>query len=309
MINMKELIFVGNIKTPYIEYAPQQVIDDDGDFYIQIYNEYKSALLGLDSFNYIYVLYYMDRLKIDLEKVIKPSWSDYKRVGLFASRTQNRPNPIGLSVVKINKLKGNKIYISAIDALDNTPVLDIKPYIKEIDLKADANNGWINIDKLTILSITEKNGLKSIDTVILYTDGACSGNPGPGGYAALLIQGENKSEITGYEAETTNNRMELKAVIEGLKKIKNCNNVKLYSDSNYVLQGLSKWLRVWKEKGWKTSNKKNVKNIDLWQELDDLIQGFNIEYIKVKGHSDNEYNNRVDYLAKKQIELNNKNCT
>ncbi|NLM98202.1 MAG: ribonuclease HI [Halanaerobiaceae bacterium] len=139
---------------------------------------------------------------------------------------------------------------------------------------------------------------------LLYTDGACSGNPGPGAYAAIIIQDGNESVISGYEAETTNNRMELKAVIEGLKKIPEGSKVYLYSDSNYVLQGLEEWIKGWKEKDWKTTANKKVKNQDLWKELDVLISKYELEYVKIKGHSGDEYNERADSLARKELEKN-----
>ncbi|WP_459168937.1 ribonuclease HI [Natronospora cellulosivora (SeqCode)] len=140
--------------------------------------------------------------------------------------------------------------------------------------------------------------------VILYTDGACSGNPGPGGYAALIIKDNQEYEISGYEPMTTNNRMEMMAVIEGLKEIKAGTEVKLVSDSNYVLKGLKEWIPSWKKRNWKTASNKNVKNKDLWIELDILTNNYKMEYIKVKGHSGHEYNDRVDFLAREQIENN-----
>ncbi len=135
----------------------------------------------------------------------------------------------------------------------------------------------------------------------IYTDGSCSGNPGPGGYAALLLHDDKEIPVTGYVPETTNNRMELKAVIEALKEVPVPKKIKLYSDSSYVLNGLSDWLENWKKKGWKTSSNKPVSNQDLWQELDILIDSREIEYIKVEGHSGDHYNEQVDTLAREEI--------
>ncbi len=133
--------------------------------------------------------------------------------------------------------------------------------------------------------------------VTIYTDGACSGNPGPGGWAALLMFGELKKEISGGEAATTNNRMELLATIMALKHLKEPCEVKLYTDSKYVLQGFTEWLPGWIRKGWKTADKKPVKNVDLWQALVDCSSPHHIEWLWVKGHSGDTHNDRVDELA------------
>jgi ribonuclease HI len=134
--------------------------------------------------------------------------------------------------------------------------------------------------------------------VEIYTDGACSGNPGKGGFASILIYKGVEKVISGSEALTTNNRMELIAVIKGLKALKEPCEVDLYSDSAYVINAINEnWLNDWKNNNWKTSNKKSVKNIELWQELDQLIKVHKVKFIKVKGHSDNEYNNRCDKIA------------
>ena len=134
--------------------------------------------------------------------------------------------------------------------------------------------------------------------VTIYTDGACSGNPGPGGYAAILMFEDNKKEIFGAEKDTTNNRMELRAAIEGLKALKRPCNVTLYSDSAYLVNAYnSNWVEGWKKKGWRNSSGEQVKNIDLWQELETLRSIHDITFVKVKGHADNEFNNRCDELA------------
>ncbi len=138
--------------------------------------------------------------------------------------------------------------------------------------------------------------------VIIYTDGACSGNPGPGGYGAILMCNDKKKEISGGEKNTTNNKMELLAAVEALKLLKMPCEVDLYSDSAYLINCFNNnWLESWKKNGWKNSKKESVKNIDLWQELDKLNQIHKITWIKVKGHADNEYNNRCDYLARSEI--------
>ena len=137
-----------------------------------------------------------------------------------------------------------------------------------------------------------------INEVTIYTDGACSGNPGPGGWASILMAGGAKKELSGGEANTTNNRMELIAAISALKCLNRPCLVNLYSDSAYLINGFTAgWLVSWKRNGWKNSSKQTVSNMDLWQELDRLSGVHKITWIKVKGHADNEYNNRCDKLA------------
>ena len=138
--------------------------------------------------------------------------------------------------------------------------------------------------------------------VLIYTDGACSGNPGPGGWGAILFYEENKKEICGNSLNTTNNIMELTAVIEALKLLKFECEVELYSDSAYVVNAFDKgWIYNWRKNNWKTSGKDDVKNKELWEELYRLTQIHNVKFIKVKGHSDNEFNNRCDELATNAI--------
>lgn len=138
-----------------------------------------------------------------------------------------------------------------------------------------------------------------MDEVIIYTDGACSGNPGPGGWGAILIYENLKKEISGGNAITTNNIMELSAVIEALKLLKHPCEVKIHSDSAYVVNAFNqKWIYGWIKNNWKTSDKKDVKNKELWQELYNLTKIHNITFIKVKGHSNNDLNNRCDELAR-----------
>ena len=134
--------------------------------------------------------------------------------------------------------------------------------------------------------------------VTLYTDGACSGNPGPGGWGAILIYNEFKKEMSGGERETTNNKMELTAAIQGLSALKEPCSVKLYSDSKYLIDGITKgWARSWRDKGWKKSDGKPALNVDLWQKILELDDYHEIEYIWVKGHAGNPYNERCDRLA------------
>ena len=144
-----------------------------------------------------------------------------------------------------------------------------------------------------------------MEEITIYTDGACSGNPGPGGWGAVLMFGDYKKEISGSNKETTNNIMELTAVIEALRLVKYPCKIKLYSDSAYVINGfLQGWIYNWVKKGWKTADNKPVKNKELWEELYNFTKIHEIEFIKVKGHSDNEYNNRCDELARSAIENN-----
>ena len=137
---------------------------------------------------------------------------------------------------------------------------------------------------------------------IIYTDGACIGNPGKGGWAAIIIEPTGEREIVGFEKSTTNNRMELKAVIEALKEIEINSQISLFSDSKYVIDGVTKWINNWKINDWKTSNKKEIKNLDLWMDLDKLTSKFKITWNWVKAHSTNEYNNKVDRLARNEAE-------
>ena len=137
--------------------------------------------------------------------------------------------------------------------------------------------------------------------IYIYTDGACKGNPGPGGWGALLKYKEHKKEINGFLKDTTNNIMELTAVIESLLIIKQKSDITIITDSNYVKDGITKWIANWKNKGWKTSNKKPVKNKDLWKKLDDLSNNHNIKWEWVRGHTGNPGNERADQLANEAI--------
>ena len=132
----------------------------------------------------------------------------------------------------------------------------------------------------------------------IYTDGACSGNPGPGGWGVVLLYQGNKKELAGYQPETTNNRMELFAAIQGLAALREPCEVTLYSDSSYLINAFEKhWLDNWQRNGWKTSSKSPVENQDLWKLLLLHVKNHRVRFVKVKGHSDNAYNNRCDELA------------
>ena len=131
----------------------------------------------------------------------------------------------------------------------------------------------------------------------IYTDGACSGNPGKGGWAAIILDGKNQSSISGSENKTTNNRMELMAPIMALKKIKIKSEIIIYTDSRYVKDGITEWIKKWKLNNWKSSNKKPVKNKDLWVRLDDSCKKHKVNWKWVKAHANNELNNQVDELA------------
>jgi ribonuclease HI len=138
--------------------------------------------------------------------------------------------------------------------------------------------------------------------VIIYTDGACSGNPGNGGWGAILRYGEHEKEISGFEQNTTNNQMELRAAIEALRCLKEPCKVELFSDSAYLVNAFTKgWITNWKKNGWHTSGKEEVRNIELWKQLDKYAGIHRITWNKVKGHSDNEFNNRCDKLATGEI--------
>jgi ribonuclease HI len=135
--------------------------------------------------------------------------------------------------------------------------------------------------------------------VIIFTDGACRGNPGPGGWGALLMSGENRKEICGGELATTNNRMELMAAIQALEALNKPCKVELHTDSQYVRTGITEWLRGWKARGWKTADKKPVKNDDLWKRLDEARARHDVDWRWVKGHNGHEFNERADALARK----------
>lgn len=131
----------------------------------------------------------------------------------------------------------------------------------------------------------------------MWTDGACSGNPGPGGWGCILRYREREKELSGGAAETTNNRMEMTAVIEGLKQLKEPCRIRLSTDSKYVMEGVTRWLTGWQERGWRKADKKPVLNVDLWQEMADLLSRHTVEWVWVKGHAGHPENERADALA------------
>ena len=137
--------------------------------------------------------------------------------------------------------------------------------------------------------------------VVIFTDGACSGNPGPGGWGALLRYGDTEKELSGGELETTNNRMEMMAAIRALESLKRPVQVELYTDSVYVRDGITKWIQGWRARGWKTANKKPVKNVDLWQRLENAMGSHSIDWQWVKGHAGHVDNELVDELARNAI--------
>ena len=139
-------------------------------------------------------------------------------------------------------------------------------------------------------------------SITIYTDGACRGNPGPGGWGALLKYGEKEKEIFGGEKMTTNNRMELLATIKGLESLKRSSRINMVTDSKYVLRGITEWLPNWKRRGWITASKKPVKNDDLWKRLDALVQSHEIEWKWVRGHTGHSGNERADQLANQGID-------
>ena len=149
---------------------------------------------------------------------------------------------------------------------------------------------------------SKQSNVKKVE-VEIYTDGACRGNPGPGGWAALLRTGKNELMVNGAEPDSTNNRMELRAAIEGLATLKRSSVVSITTDSQYVKQGVLSWVEKWKLNGWKTASRKDVKNKDLWQELDELNNMHQVSWYWVKGHSGHAENERVDQAANLAIDL------
>jgi len=138
--------------------------------------------------------------------------------------------------------------------------------------------------------------------VVIFTDGACSGNPGPGGWGAVLMYGDKEKELCGGEADTTNNRMELMAAIQALETLKRPCKVELHTDSQYVKNGITEWMRGWKLRGWKTADKKPVKNEDLWRRLDEARLRHEVDWRWVRGHNGHELNERADALARKGLQ-------
>jgi ribonuclease HI len=140
--------------------------------------------------------------------------------------------------------------------------------------------------------------MPALPKVVIHTDGACSGNPGPGGWGAILESGPHRKEIKGGESMTTNNRMELTAAIEALEALKGPSDIDLYTDSNYMRGGITSWIKSWKKNGWKTADKKPVKNVELWQRLEDAAARHTVRWHWVKGHVGHDDNERADELAR-----------
>ncbi|BBP04554.1 ribonuclease H [Sulfuriferula plumbiphila] len=140
-----------------------------------------------------------------------------------------------------------------------------------------------------------------LPVINIYSDGACKGNPGVGGWGALLVSGEHRKELVGGERLTTNNRMELTAVIEALQSLKRSSRVCIHTDSQYVLKGITEWLPNWKRRGWRTSANTPVKNVDLWQRLDELVSQHQVDWLWVKGHNGHPGNERADALANQGV--------
>lgn len=135
------------------------------------------------------------------------------------------------------------------------------------------------------------------NAVVVYTDGACSGNPGPGGWGCVLLYNGHRRELSGGDADTTNNRMEMMAVIRALESLKRSCSVMIFTDSVYVMKGITEWMEQWKKRGWKTAAKKPVKNVELWQRLEQAVSGHDVDWTWVKGHSGVPENERADELA------------
>jgi len=146
------------------------------------------------------------------------------------------------------------------------------------------------------------------DVITIYTDGACSGNPGPGGWGAILMARAHRKELKGGASETTNNKMELFAAISALEALKKPSRVALHTDSTYVMKGISEWIHNWKKRGWKTASKKPVKNVDLWQRLDEARNRHDVSWHWVKGHAGHPENERADELAREGMAEHDDGC-
>jgi len=155
----------------------------------------------------------------------------------------------------------------------------------------------------TAKSVSKGTDKSADNAVIVFADGACKGNPGPGGWGAILRTGAHEREICGGERATTNNRMELTAVIRALEALKRHCRVKVYTDSQYVQKGISEWVAQWKRRGWRTADKKPVKNEDLWRQLDELAQQHKVEWHWVRGHAGHVENERADALANRGVQM------
>ena len=249
----------------------------------------------------------------DIENLLVADvFNDYKKITIFGA--------IKIGFVS-NELKDFlEVYIEAKQQKSQIFIIFVENYVENAKIAID----WVNYLKLQfglnisvsaevsrenfaddiefIFKSRQENKSNADNNVEIYTDGACSGNPGAGGWGAILFHGDYKKEISGFDPETTNNKMEITAVIKALELLKAPCNVELYSDSAYVVNAIKLgWLENWKSNGWIGSDKKPVKNIEYWKRLDELMQIHNVNFNKVKGHADNEFNNRCDELATGEI--------
>lgn len=248
----------------------------------------------------------------NIEDYLKLDFSNTEKI-IFVSRLNLDFFPAKfiemLSYLKLNNLTNIKIEVILVEGLFNNSKMAVE-WLNELNSKGFNIKLIAEIDtedfKAKINSLINKNAFEQKkeqnNEVTIYTDGACSGNPGAGGWGAVLIGAGKQKEISGFDPLTTNNQMELTAVIKALELLKVSCNVKLYSDSAYVVNAINQnWLFNWKNNNWLGADKKPVKNIELWQKLDNLLNKHSVEFIKVKGHADNELNNRCDKLATGEI--------
>ena len=248
----------------------------------------------------------------NIEDYLKVDFSNTQKI-VFVSRLNLDFFPAKfiemLSYLKLNNLTNIKIEVILVEGLiDNSKMavewlneLNNKGFNIKLIAELDAEDFKAKINNLISMNTFEQKKEQN-NEVTIYTDGACSGNPGAGGWGAVLIGAGKQKEISGFDPLTTNNQMELTAVIKALELLKVSCNVKLYSDSAYVVNAINQnWLFNWKNNNWLGADKKPVKNIELWQKLDNLLNKHSVEFIKVKGHADNELNNRCDKLATGEI--------
>lgn len=248
----------------------------------------------------------------NIEDYLKLDFSNTEKI-VFVSRLNLDFFPAKfiemLSYLKLNNLTNIKIEVILVEGLiDNSKMavewlneLNNKGFNIKLIAELDSEDFKAKINNLISMNTFEQKKEQN-NEVTIYTDGACSGNPGAGGWGAVLIGAGKQKEISGFDPLTTNNQMELTAVIKALELLKVSCNVKLYSDSAYVVNAINQnWLFNWKNNNWLGADKKPVKNIELWQKLDNLLNKHSVEFIKVKGHADNELNNRCDKLATGEI--------
>lgn len=254
-----------------------------------------------------------NNIKVEnIEDYLKLDFSNTQKI-VFVSRLNLDFFPAKfiemLSYLKLNNLTNIKIEVILVEGLFNNSKMAVE-WLNELNSKGfnikliaelDAEDFKAKINNLINMNTFEQKKEQN-NEVTIYTDGACSGNPGAGGWGAVLIGAGKQKEISGFDPLTTNNQMELTAVIKALELLKVSCNVKLYSDSAYVVNAINQnWLFNWKNNNWLGADKKPVKNIELWQKLDNLLNKHSVEFIKVKGHADNELNNRCDKLATGEI--------